>query len=91
MRISAKKIIISGRVQGVGFRYTAMTLAKRYDISGYVRNISDGSVEMVVQGRKDDIKEYLERISSEFSGYITSHKSEAVEYDPSYSNFKIAY
>ena len=46
----AKHIIFAGRVQGVGFRFTAHNVARRYDVSGYVRNRPDGTVEMFAQG-----------------------------------------
>ena len=40
----------SGDVQGVGFRYTAVTIARGYNVSGYVQNLSDGRVRLVVEG-----------------------------------------
>ncbi|MHC4288506.1 MAG: acylphosphatase, partial [Planctomycetota bacterium] len=41
----AKQIIFKGRVQGVGFRYTTQRAASRYELTGYVRNLPDGTVE----------------------------------------------
>ena len=46
----AKHIIFKGQVQGVGFRYTTHRVAGRYDVTGFVRNLPDGTVEMLVQG-----------------------------------------
>ncbi len=60
----------SGVVQGVGFRYTSRYLARRYDLKGWVRNLIDGRVELVVQGKKESIMNFLEDLKSEFSGYI---------------------
>ena len=51
-----------GRVQGVGFRYTAYYLAKQLGLTGYVRNESDGSVTMEVQGNPYDVKSMLQKI-----------------------------
>jgi acylphosphatase len=48
--VSAVRYIVSGRVQGVGFRWFVMREAARLDLGGYVRNLPDGSVEVVAQG-----------------------------------------
>jgi acylphosphatase len=48
--MTTERIIFSGRVQGVGFRYTAQTIARRHPVTGYVRNLPDGTVELVAQG-----------------------------------------
>lgn len=50
-----KHIIFYGRVQGVGFRYRAMYAAESYGVSGWVRNLYDGSVEMEAEGSESDI------------------------------------
>ena len=59
-----KRLIFHGRVQGVGFRYTAKHLAGSLGLTGWVRNCSDGSVEMEVQGKPeliDDLLLYLRK------------------------------
>ncbi len=48
-----------GMVQGVGFRYTASHAANMYRLTGYVRNEYDGSVTCEVQGREEDIDQFL--------------------------------
>lgn len=56
--------IVSGRVQGVGFRYFTYVIAIKYSLKGWVRNLSDGSVEIMVQGdidRISNLKKYLIR------------------------------
>lgn len=50
-----KNIIFSGRVQGVGFRYTAYTLAQAIGLTGWVKNLYDGTVEMEIQGMETEI------------------------------------
>ncbi len=61
MRV-ARKCFISGRVQGVGFRYFAYTLAREYDLGGYVRNLADGRVEVFVQGDSDLLDKFLSKL-----------------------------
>ena len=53
--IERRHYYISGRVQGVGFRYRAYYAAREYGVTGFVRNLSDGSVEMEVQAPEECI------------------------------------
>ncbi|MBQ6171615.1 MAG: acylphosphatase [Clostridia bacterium] len=55
-------ILFYGRVQGVGFRYRACNAALKYGCTGWVRNNIDGSVEMEIQGKKDDIDSVVSAI-----------------------------
>jgi acylphosphatase len=50
----AKHIFYSGRVQGVGFRYAAKQVAAGFDVTGWVKNLPDGRVEMLVMSRDAD-------------------------------------
>ena len=50
---------ISGRVQGVGFRYSAMNEARRLGVTGWVRNTHDGSVELVAEGETDQLRQLV--------------------------------
>lgn len=54
-----KRIIFHGRVQGVGFRYTAKYLARSLNLTGWVKNEWDGTVSMEVQGREKLIQKLL--------------------------------
>ena len=57
-----KHIYFSGRVQGVGFRYSALYLARPLGLTGWVRNLWDGRVEMEVQGGEASIRAFLARL-----------------------------
>ncbi|MBQ1493038.1 MAG: acylphosphatase [Blautia sp.] len=50
-----KHLFFSGRVQGVGFRYRALSIAREYHLTGFVKNLWDGRVQMQVQGEEDHI------------------------------------
>lgn len=52
-------IRVSGRVQGVGFRAYAREEARRVGVTGWVRNLSDGSVELFIQGTEKDVNEMV--------------------------------
>jgi len=57
-------IIADGRVQGVGFSFFCIMNAQNYDLTGWVRNMDNGMVEMEVQGEIDSIKKFLEIIKN---------------------------
>ena len=70
----------AGRVQGVGFRFTVERLVSSKRLTGFVRNLPDGGVELVVEGEEETIKTVLDTIRREFDRYIdtiTDHWSEA--------------
>ena len=63
-------VYYSGRVQGVGFRYTVCRVAGGFAVKGFVRNLSDGRVQVIAEGGSDQLGLFLESIESEMSGYI---------------------
>lgn len=87
----AKHTIFVGRVQGVGFRFTVHRIANSYALSGFVRNLPDGSVEMLVQGPPDDVDDCINQIEDSFRGYIRQTKAEDTPPDPKFRDFKIAF
>ncbi len=68
---TARRVFYEGRVQGVGFRYTAKTLAHGFDITGWVRNLADGRVELQAAGDKEEVEAFLAAIrESVLAGHI---------------------
>jgi acylphosphatase len=64
-------VFYSGRVHGVGFRATVRHLACGFDVTGAVRNLSDGRVELIAEGAKAELDAFLVAIrESELSGFI---------------------
>lgn len=91
MAITAKHVIFKGRVQGVGFRWTAHRIALGYDLTGYVRNLPDGTVEMLVQGDVKEIQGCLDEIDDSFGGYIRDTRISQVDPDTTYTEFRITF
>ena len=55
-------VFYSGRVQGIGFRYTAREIACGFELTGYVRNLRDGRVELVAEGAEQEVTAFLEAV-----------------------------
>ena len=91
MTQTAKHIIFTGQVQGVGFRFTAFNIAQRSKLTGFVRNLFDGTVEMVAQGHPDDIDNCISDIEKSFEGFLRETKAEEIPHDPTYKEFKITF
>ncbi|MGA4645109.1 acylphosphatase [Limisphaera sp. 4302-co] len=56
------RILYSGHVQGVGFRYTTCQVARGFDVTGTVRNLPDGRVELVAEGAREELEAFREAI-----------------------------
>jgi len=65
-----RRVLYTGRVQGVGFRFTTQRVAAGYDVSGYVRNLSDGRVELVAEGREVELDRFTRAVAGAMTGYI---------------------
>jgi acylphosphatase len=91
MEQTANHIIFSGRVQGIGFRFTVNTIARRYDVCGYVKNLPNGTVEMFVQGPPHEVDRCLADIQDSFAGYIRDTKIEQASCSSRYTEFGIAF
>ena len=67
-----RRVFYSGRVQGVGFRFTAQRVAKDFAVTGWVRNLADGRVELLVEGNEKEATAFLERLGEVMEGNIES-------------------
>ncbi|MBN2138964.1 MAG: acylphosphatase [Sedimentisphaerales bacterium] len=88
---AAKHVIFVGRVQGVGFRFTAHRIASRHFLTGFVRNAADGSVEMVAQGESGDVDECIREIKDALPGHVREARITDVPFDSRYSDFRITF
>lgn len=87
----AKHVIFAGTVQGVGFRFTAHRIANHHDLTGFVRNLPDGTVEMLAQGKPEDIDNCIQDIKESFGGYIRKTEIEDTAPNPRHTDFKITF
>lgn len=66
-----KRVIFSGRVQGVGFRYTTLRISKEFDVTGFVRNLTDGRVELIAEGSSSELSGFVDKIKNVMQDYIS--------------------
>ena len=78
-------VFYSGRVQGIGFRYTAVDCASKYPIAGYVKNLPDGRVEVVAEGEEADLNNFLNDIRKVMLCYI---QDERFSWEPATGKFR---
>lgn len=90
-KTECRRVIFRGSVQGVGFRYTTHRIAQPFDVAGYVKNLRDGTVEVVVVGEPATIDSFLAAVESHFSANIVGIDSETVEAGEPFARFSIRY
>ena len=89
---SAIHIIAHGRVQGVGFRFFVREQAAQYNLKGWVKNLPDGTVEILAEGGKDILEIFIERVRvGSFLIRVTDLKIEWCEPTNSFTNFGITF
>ena len=80
------QVIYSGHVQGVGFRYTVRTVAAGFTVTGTVRNLPDGDVELIAEGAKDELAAFRQAIRE--SGLEHFVRDEAVSWAEAKNEFR---
>ncbi len=86
------QVFYSGRVQGVGFRYSVRELACGYEVAGYVRNLADGRVELCVEGESAEVDAFLEGIrASHLAGYLRNTELNLLPASGEFKGFEIRF
>jgi len=84
--------IVSGRVQGVGFRYFTQDIAAQYDVRGWVKNLPDGRVEFVAEGPKGMLNDFVKTINrGPVAGYVSALDLSWDKYTGEYESFRIRF
>ncbi len=66
------QVFYSGHVQGVGFRYTTSRIARKFEVTGFVRNLPDGRVELVAEGLAEELTAFLREVGERLGAHIRS-------------------
>jgi acylphosphatase len=84
-------VFYSGNVQGVGFRYTARRIAAGFKVVGYVRNLPDGRVELVVEGESHEVTRFLDQVRETMRDYIKQIASDKSPARGEFDRFEIRF
>ncbi len=84
-----KHMLVDGMVQGVGFRYRSYYTAQVSGLTGYVRNLNDGRVELELQGDQNQVDSFLDKVEASYFICITNVISKYMETDPNEISFQI--
>lgn len=79
------RVVFHGRVQGVGFRYSTQSVAQGFEVSGYVRNLADGTVECVAVGAETEVDAFIAKVAEVMARNIDrlerSRQAAAAQYE----------
>jgi len=81
----------SGNVQGIGFRYTVWDIAGAFKVCGWVKNLSDGRVEVLAEAEEDILGNFLKQVKAHFSRYINEITVEWLPARGDFRDFQIAF
>ena len=82
-------VFFSGRVQGVGFRYTTFQVAKEFDVTGFVLNMPDGRVHLEAEGNPDEVNAFVTALEERMHGYIRKTERRSARQEPQFKGFTI--
>jgi acylphosphatase len=84
-------VFYSGQVQGVGFRYTAKTVATGFEVTGTIRNLPNGSVELMAEGRREELEAFRTALrDAGLAGFIRDEKVDWADAKNDFRGFEIA-
>ena len=83
-------VLYSGRVQGVGFRYTVKSTVAGFEVTGTVKNLDDGRVELYAEGERSELDEFLQAIrDSEVGRFIKNEQAGWTDAKNEFRGFEI--
>lgn len=86
-----RTVLYTGKVQGVGFRYTACGVARRYAVTGYVKNLEGGRVELVAEGDLDEVERFLAGVADDLAFCVNDTQEWTVMGTGEFRRFDIRY
>ena len=85
------RVVYSGRVQGVGFRWQVSQVAENFAVTGFVRNLEDGTVELLVEGNLGMARGMVEAVDQKLKDFWVSKVEDERAGDPHHAGFSIDY
>lgn len=84
-----REVYFVGHVQGVGFRHSAQQLAKDFEVTGYVKNLVDGRVQVVVEGDAKEVDRFIGALQTEMAQYIDAAQTSGAPATGEFSDFSV--
>lgn len=84
-----ESVYFTGHVQGVGFRYSVLQVAREYEVAGYVSNLLDGRVQLEAEGTADDVTAFVEAVQEKMHGYIRKVERSGAKRPAQFTGFVI--
>lgn len=89
VEVQLETVFFAGRVQGVGFRYQTLQVAKEFEVAGYVQNLPDGRVQLEVEGRPAEVVAFVSAVEERMHGYIRKTERRNAMRAPQFRGFAI--
>lgn len=87
--VQHETVYYTGHVQGVGFRYMTLQIAKEFEVAGFVRNLPDGRVQLEVEGEASELAAFLAGVDERMHGYVRKSERSTAKRAPVFSGFAI--
>lgn len=87
--VERRVVYYRGRVQGVGFRYTAQEVATGFAVTGYVQNLPDGRVLIVAEGKRAELDHFLGEVMARLGHYISGVQSSVLPAEGGFRGFGV--
>ena len=84
-----RHVIFRGQVQGVGFRVTTVRIAKGFHVTGYVKNLADGSVELIAEGEPEEIRSFIAELEERMEANIREKTERRFVGEQAHSDFSV--
>ena len=85
------RVVLIGRVQGVGFRHATKMQARSYRVYGHVRNLEDGTVELVIEGNHEEVELFIASVQERMSGIIKETNTKIEVASGEFTEFNVLY
>jgi acylphosphatase len=87
--VQHETVYFSGRVQGVGFRYQTLQIAKGFEVSGFVRNLPDGRVLLEAEGQTGEVQAFVAAVAEHMVSYVRKTERSTARRAPQFQGFSI--
>ncbi len=83
------EVFYTGRVQGVGFRYATLQVAKEFEVTGEVKNLPDGRVQLCAEGERREVEHFRQELEERMKPFIREIEAHDGTRKPQYKTFTI--